>query len=100
MIQLDFKVCPEYLAQETEVLDAVKIVITEPEAVFVLGILGESGRKMVEAGTPFYFTRRIAEKLIAADFAVPILGVEGMTAAEEVKQYLFLKKVGFLTCRE
>jgi hypothetical protein len=63
-VQLQFKVCPDFLLKNTEVKNAVKIVIIDPEAIFLTGLLGESGRKMVKAGAPFYFTKRLAEKLI------------------------------------
>jgi len=63
-IKLQFKVCPEFLEKKTWVPDAVLVVIVDPEAIFLTGLLGESGRKMVLAGAPFYFTRRLAKKLI------------------------------------
>jgi hypothetical protein len=63
-VQLQFKVCPDFLLKKTEVKDAIKIIIIDPEAIFLTGLLGESGRKMVKAGAPFYFTRRLALKLI------------------------------------
>ena len=69
MIQLDFRVDPEYLANETEVPDAVRIVFTDPDAIFLTGVLGESGRKMVLGGAPFYFRRELAEKFIRMGIA-------------------------------
>ena len=63
-VQLQFKVCPDFLLKRTWIKDPVKVVIIDPEAIFLTGLLGESGRKMVKAGAPFYFTKRLAEKLI------------------------------------
>jgi hypothetical protein len=69
MIQLDFRVDPEYLARETEVLDPVRVIFTDPDAIFLTGVLGESGRKMVLDGAPFYFRRELAEKFIRMGIA-------------------------------
>jgi len=65
MTELQFKVCPDYLRDHTIVLDPVRIIITDPESLFITGILGESGRRMIQDGAPFIFTRLLAEKLIA-----------------------------------
>lgn len=71
-VQLEFMVVPEYLTSHCEIVDPVKIKVVDPDAIFLTGILGESGRKMVQAGIPFLFTRRIAEKLIASGIAEKI----------------------------
>ncbi len=63
-IKLNFMVDPEYLANRTYVEDPVKIIITDSDSIFITGILGESGRKMVKAGAQFIFTRELARKLI------------------------------------
>jgi hypothetical protein len=55
-IELKFMVVP----------DAVRVKVVDPEAIFLLGILGESGRKLVEAGVEFYFEGQLAEKLISS----------------------------------
>ena len=68
-IELTFMVVPEFLESHCYVKDPVKVKITDPEAVFLMGILGESGKKMVKAGIPFYFTKEIAEDLISKGFA-------------------------------
>ena len=68
-LQLDFMVDPEYLSSHCEVEDAVRIVFSDPEAVFITGILGESGRRMVLAGFPFIFKRTLAEKFIRLGIA-------------------------------
>lgn len=65
MTELKFKVCPDFLRDHTYVVDPVRIVITDSESIFITGILGESGRKMVQDGAPFIFTRPLAEKLIS-----------------------------------
>lgn len=71
-VQLQFKVCPDFLLTRTEVKDPLKIIIIDPEAIFLTGLLGESGRKMVKAGAPFYFTRGLAQKLIDKKIAKEI----------------------------
>lgn len=63
-VKLDFMVDPNFLVEHTEVPDAMLIKIVDPEAIFLMGILGESGRKMILAGARFWFTRRLAEKLV------------------------------------
>jgi len=64
-LQLQYMVVPEKLAEMAEVPDPIKVVIVEPESIFLLGILGESGRALVKAGIEFYFTRELANKLIS-----------------------------------
>jgi len=63
-IKLNFMVVPQFLETHCEVPNRVKIKIVDPDAIFLTGILGESGRKMVKNGIPFYFTRELADKLI------------------------------------
>lgn len=72
IIELEFRVCPKFLTENTYINDPVKVLIIDPEAIFLTGLLGESGRKMVEAGAPFYFTRRLAKKLIDKKIAQEI----------------------------
>lgn len=67
---LQFKVDPDYLRDHTIVEDPVKIKIIDTESIFITGILGESGRKMIAEGAPFIFTRLLAEKLIKHEVAV------------------------------
>lgn len=71
-IKLTFMVDPEFLKHNTYVANPIKIVIIDPEAIFLTGLLGESGRKMVLAGAPFYFTRKLAKKLIEKKIAKEI----------------------------
>ncbi len=71
-LKLTFKVDPDYLRDRTHVPNPVKIIIIDPEAIFLTGILGESGRKMVEHGFPFIFTRKLAQKLIDKGIAKEI----------------------------
>lgn len=73
MTELQFKVDPDYLRDHTIVRDPVRILITDPESIFITGILGESGRRMIADGAPFIFTRPLAEKLIKHGVAVPLL---------------------------
>ncbi len=68
-VQLEFMVVPEELAALAYVPNPVKIRIVNPRLIFLRGILGESGRKLVEAGISFYFEEELAEELIAAGIA-------------------------------
>ena len=63
-VKLDFMVVPELLATLAYVPDAVRCRVIDPEAIFLTGLLGESGKKLVLAGIEFYFTKPLAEKLI------------------------------------
>jgi hypothetical protein len=69
-VELDFMVVPEELAKLAYVPDPVRVKVVDPDAIFLTGILGESGRKLVAGGVEFYFTRKLAEKLIARGIAV------------------------------
>lgn len=68
-VRLQFMIDPEHLRERCMVFDPVRVVIVDPEAIFLTGILGESGRKMVKAGLAFYFTRRLANRLIESGIA-------------------------------
>lgn len=70
--ELQFCVDPDYLRDSTFVHDPVKILIIQPESIFITGILGESGRRMIADGAPFIFTRELAEKLIKHGVAIPL----------------------------
>ena len=63
-------VVPELLATLAYVPDPVRCRVVNPEAIFLTGILGESGRKLVMAGIEFYFTKKLADQLISAGIAV------------------------------
>lgn len=63
-------VVPELLATKAYVPTPVRCKIIDPEAIFLTGILGDSGRKLVKAGIEFYFTKRLANKLISKRIAV------------------------------
>ena len=63
-IKLDFIVDFEEIKKRAVVINPVKIVFTDPDKIFLTGCFGESGRKMVEAGIPFYFTKKLADKFI------------------------------------
>ena len=65
MTELQFMVCPDFLRNEAFVRDPVRVIITDPDSIFITGILGESGRRMIRDGAPFIFTRALADKLIA-----------------------------------
>jgi len=69
-VELNFMVVPEKLMELAYVPDRVRVRITEPDSIFITGILGESGRKLVKAGIEFWFTRTLAEDLINNRVAV------------------------------
>jgi hypothetical protein len=71
-VELKFMVVPEQLQSLAYVPNAVKIKIIDPEAIFLMGILGESGRKLVEAGIEFYFEGSLAKKLIEKQIAIEV----------------------------
>ena len=68
-VKLDFMIVPELLKERAYVPDAVRCKIIDPEAIFLLGILGESGRKLIKAGVELYLTRTLAENLISKGIA-------------------------------
>ena len=65
-------VVPELLAKHAEVPNPVRVKIIDPEAIFLTGLLGESGRKLVKAGIEFYFTQTLAQKLIDKQIAIKV----------------------------
>lgn len=71
-VELQFMVVPELLAELAYVPNPVRIKIIDPEAIFLTGLLGESGRKLVAAGVEFYFTESLARKLIDKQIAVAV----------------------------
>lgn len=71
-VKLDFMVDPEFLKNHTYIEDPIKVIIIDPETIFLMGILGESGREMVRNNFPFFFARSIAEKLISKGIAVEV----------------------------
>jgi len=44
--------------------EPVEVVFTDAEKIFLMGILGESGRKFVNNGVPFSFSKELADKFI------------------------------------
>ena len=68
-VKLKFMIDPEHLTKYCYVPKAVRVRIIDPEAIFLTGILGESGRQMVKNGLCFYFTRDLAERLIHKEIA-------------------------------
>jgi hypothetical protein len=68
-VKLDFMVYPEFLKNHAYVPKARLIKIIDPEAIFLTGILGESGKKLIKAGAPFYFTEKIAINLVKKGIA-------------------------------
>ncbi len=71
-IKLKFRVDPNYLKNNTEVIDPVRIKFIDPEKVYVLGMLGESGRTMMLDGAVFEFERNQAEWMIEQKIAIEV----------------------------
>lgn len=71
-IKLKFMVAPEELERLAYVPNAVRVKIIDAEAIFLLGILGESGRQLVRAGVTFWFEKKLAKKLISKGIAKKI----------------------------
>ncbi len=71
-VELKFMVVPEFLKTHCYIKHPIKVKIIDPEAIFLTGILGESGRKMVMAGIPFFFEKKLAENLIKKKIAKKI----------------------------
>lgn len=68
-VRLQYMVDPDELKKRAYIKNPVRIIITHPKDVFLLGILGESGRKLVQDGIPFYFERKRAEGLVKMGLA-------------------------------
>lgn len=68
-VKLQFMVDPQQLEELAYVPDCIKVQIIDPEAIFLLGLLGESGKELVRAGIHFYFEGELARKLIEKGIA-------------------------------
>lgn len=68
--KLRFMVDPDFLKNHAYVENGIKILITDPDSIFITGILGESGRKMILDGAIFIFEPDLAKKLILNKVAV------------------------------
>lgn len=68
-VKLQFMVVPEQLASMAYVSNPIRVKIIDPEAIFLTGLLGESGRRLVKAGVEFYFEKTLAYKLIEKKIA-------------------------------
>lgn len=71
-VKLQFMVVPELLATKAYVPNPIRVRIIDPEAIFLTGLLGESGRKLVKAGVEFYFSKPLAMKLIEKKIAIEV----------------------------
>lgn len=69
-VKLKFMVVPEELEKRGYVPNRIKVKIIDLDAIFLLGILGESGRLLVKAGIKFWFEGKLARKLIAKGIAM------------------------------
>jgi hypothetical protein len=65
-------VVPELLAKMAYVPNAIRIRVIDPEAIFLTGLLGESGKRLVKAGIEFYFEKSLAKKLIDKKIAIEV----------------------------
>jgi len=64
-IELKYMVTPSDLARVAYVVDPVRVLIVDRHHYLLEGYLGDSGLKLAEVGAEFFFTKSIAEKLIA-----------------------------------
>jgi hypothetical protein len=71
-VKLQFMVVPEQLSSMAYVPNPIRIKIIDPEAIFLTGLLGESGRRLVKAGVEFYFSKALAMRLIEKKIAVEV----------------------------
>ena len=87
-VKLQFMVDPVELMDKAYVPNPVRVKVVDPEAIFLTGILGESGRKLVEAGVLFYFERKLAMKLIRKGIAkqVPFDGPSNLAICKMKKK--------------
>ena len=68
-VKLRYMVVPEELRDNAYVPDRVKVRILNGEMLVSMGFLGESGKKLVDDGLPFYFEGSDAQKLIKLGLA-------------------------------
>jgi hypothetical protein len=71
-VELQFMVVPELLKELAYVSNPVRVKIIDTDAIFINGLLGESGKKLIKGGIEFYFTKELADKLIEKNIAVEI----------------------------
>ena len=65
--KLDFMVANIY--DIAYIPNPVRVKIINPGAIYLTGMLGESGRKLLKAGAYFYFTRKLADEHIKMGIA-------------------------------
>lgn len=70
-VKLDFMVVPEHLKTKAYVPDKVRIRIINPEEIFVMGLLGKSGIKLVDK-VDWYFVGWLARKMIKNGIAIEV----------------------------
>ena len=68
-VKLRYRVVPEELRDKTYVSNPVKVRILNSDMLVSMGFLGESGKKMADAGLMFYFEKEDAKKLIRLGLA-------------------------------
>ena len=72
-LKLRYMVVPEELRENAYVSDPIKIKILNSSVLISMGFLGESGKKLVDAGIPFYFEGKDAKELIRLGIAKEVL---------------------------
>lgn len=70
MINLRFKVDPEYLKFETEVTNPIRVKFISVDEKIASQILGESGRIMAKDGAIFIIEKELAYRLVREGSAV------------------------------
>jgi len=81
-VDLEYMIVPEDLEKCGRVKDRVMLLILDADSSLLDGRLGESGKKLAEAGVRWYFKLPIANKLIEA-------GVAEMVVLEESDQEFY-----------
>lgn len=71
-VKLNFMVVPDQLEKIGYVENPVRVKIVDINKIEELGILGQSGLKLAEAGAEFIFSEDYANRLIGMEIAVKI----------------------------
>ncbi len=87
-IKLEYMVDPDEIKKRCYVQDPIKIRIFDSMSPLLEGILGESGRKMADAGLTFIFTRSLARVLIQGRVAAEVEDLEKLdiTSAKKAQK--------------
>jgi hypothetical protein len=63
-VELRFMVVPDELQKLAYVPNAIRLRIVDPDGMFAMGLLGDSGRRLAQAGAMWYFEEDLASELI------------------------------------